>query len=175
MSQELMLRFEYNNEFSFYFLDESGQRIPAAEWKNLEDEYLSQLSILQELRDNGNAKIIHYTCVADTLEILSLSDIDKQILGLPDEYPYDIYIESDGQLNQMTFQFKYGFFDFAPNGTRFMADRNGPILNIGDTEYLLSKNQFEICEELDVFNQLPEQERTFHTNLSRFADIKSLS
>lgn len=170
-----MLRFEYNNEFSFYFLDESGQRIPAAEWKNLEDEYLSQLSILQELRDNGNAKIIHYTCVADTLEILSLSDIDKQILGLPDEYPYDIYIESDGQLNQMTFQFKYGFFDFAPNGTRFMADRNGPILNIGDTEYLLSKNQFEICEELDVFNQLPEQERTFHTNLSRFADIKSLS
>jgi SNF2 family DNA or RNA helicase len=94
---------------------------------------------------------------------------------LPDEYPYEIYIQSDGQLNQNSFKFKYGFYDFAPNGSRFQVERNGAIIKINDTQYLLSENQYQVCEALDSFNNLSEADSTFQNNLKRFADIKTIS
>jgi SNF2 family DNA or RNA helicase/HJR/Mrr/RecB family endonuclease len=167
--------YTYSNSFFFSIENNEGQRIPILNWDNLKNDLLAQLSILYELHDNGIADFTNDTCEVETLEILKLSDISKQILGLPDEYPYEIYIQSDGQLNQNSFKFKYGFYDFAPNGTRFQAQRNGAIISINDTDYLLSENQFQICEALDSFNNLTEAERTFQNNLRRFADIKTIS
>ena len=89
----------------------------------IQSEYLSQLSILNELCDNGFAEYTIDTCEVEASEILNLSEIDKQILCLPNQYPYEIYIQSDGQLNQSSFKFKYGYYDFTPNGTRFTVKR----------------------------------------------------
>lgn len=170
-----MFKFDYHNDFSFYILNEKGHKIPVSDWEKVQDNFLSQLSILNELHDNGNADFTNDTCEVETSEILTLSEISKQILGLPNDYPYEIYIQSNGQLNQNTFKFRYGFYDFAPNGTRFQVQRNSAIITIDETNYLLSENQYQICEALDTFNQLPEVERTFQSNLRRFADIKTLS
>lgn len=167
--------YTYSNNFFFSIQNNEGRRIPLLNWNNLKNDFLAQLSILYELHDNGIADFKNDTCEVETLEILKLSDISKQILGLPDEYPYEIYIQSDGQLNQNSFKFKYGFYDFAPNGTRFQAQRNGAIISINGTDYLLSENQYQICEALDSFNNLTEAERTFQNNLRRFADIKTIS
>lgn len=167
--------YTYSNNFCFYIQNNKGKRIPQLNWDNLKNDFLAQLSILYELHDNGIADFKNDTCEVETLEILKLSDISKQILGLPDEYPYEIFIQSDGQLNQNSFKFKYGYFDFAPNGTRFQAERNGAIISINGTDYLLSENQYQICEALDSFNNLSEAERTFQNNLRRFADIKPIS
>lgn len=152
-----------------------GYKIPISNWEYLKNEFIAQLSILFEFHDNGSAEYLDDTCVVGTLDVLKLSEISKQILGLPDEYPYEIYIQSDGQLNQNTFKFKYGFYDFAPNGTRFQAQRNRAIINITGTDYLLSENQYQLCDALDSFNNLTESERTFQNNLKRFADIKAIS
>src|SRR5690606_10608236 len=149
--------------------------IPVSEWSQYDSEFLSQLSILREQHDNGNAEYTKDSCVVNTLQILNLSDIDKQILGLPEAYPYVIYVQSKGQLNQDTFQFNYGFFDFAPNGTQFIAQRKGPILKIKNVDYLLSGNEYDVCEAIDAFNQLPQKDRTFSSNLKRFSKIKALS
>lgn len=167
--------YTYSNNFFFSIENIEGQRIPMSNWDDLKNDFLAQLSILYELHDNGIADFKNDTCEVGTLEILKLSDISKQILGLPDEYPYEIYIQSDGQLNQNNFKFKYGFYDFAPNGTRFQAQRNGAFISINGTDYLLSENQYQICEALDSFNNLTEAERTFQNNLRRFADIKTIS
>jgi SNF2 family DNA or RNA helicase/HJR/Mrr/RecB family endonuclease len=167
--------YTYSNSFFFSIENNEGQRIPISNWDDLKNDFLAQLSILYELHDNGLADFKNDTCEVETVEILKLSDISKQILGLPDEYPYEIYIQSDGQLNQNNFKFKYGFYDFAPNGTRFQAQRIGAIISINGTDYLLSENQYQICEALDSFNNLTEAERTFQNNLRRFADIKTIS
>lgn len=170
-----MFNWNHHNTFSFFILEETGSKIPVSGWEKIQLEYLPQLSILNELYDNGFAEHTLHTCEVEVNEILSLSEIDKQILGLPDHYPYEIYIQSDGQLNQNSFKFKLGFYDFTPNGNRFAVKRNGAVIEIANRSYLLSTNQFLICEAIEEFNSLTEAERTFQNNLKCFADIKSFS
>ena len=163
-----MFNWQYQNIFLFSILDEAGNNIPVLQWNEIQNEYLSQLSILNELADNGFAELKSHTCEVDAIEILKLSEVEKQILCLPTQYPYEIYIQSDGQLNQPSFRFKYGFYDFVPNGNRFNVHRNGAILEIEKCQYLLSVNQFLICEAIEEFNRLPEREKTFSHNLKCF-------
>lgn len=170
-----MFNWDFNKTFSFYILDDSGNRIAVSDWELKKDEYLTQISILNELYDNGFAERTAYTCEVEPIEILNLNEIDKQVLCLPEHYPYEIYIQSNGQLNQSTFKFNFGFYDFTPNGNRLSAKRMGAVIDVEGRQYLLSENQFLICEALDNFNSLTETERTFKNNLKCFADIKSLS
>src|ERR1700735_5299333 len=111
-----MFSYQHNDTFSFFILDNSGIKIPMPQWAELQDNYLSQLSILNEFVDNGLGIETTDACEVDTLPILKLSDIDRQILGLPYNYPYEIYIQAVGTLNQSSFNFRYGFYDFVPNG-----------------------------------------------------------
>jgi SNF2 family DNA or RNA helicase len=172
---KLNFKYTYTNRFSFFIIDDEGEKIPVSNWSNYQNDFLAQFSILYELSDNGLASLTMNSCEVDTSEVLALSEFSKQILELPDEYPFDIYVQSDGQLNQNSFKFKYGFYDFAPNGNKFFEERIGAILKINGGDYLLPIKHFEICDALDEFNQLPESERTFQNNLKRFADIKGLS
>lgn len=170
-----MFSWNLNNTFSFFLLDVTGNKIPVSSWEQHQENYLTQLSILNELSDNGFAELTSDSCEVETTEILNLNEIDKQILGLPNQYPYEIYIQSNGQLNQNSFKFNFGFYDFTPNGNRLKAKRNAAVIEIEEREYLLSTNQYLICEALDTFNSLSEEARTFPNNLKCFADIRTLS
>ena len=163
------------NEISFFFLDSEEEKIPISNWDKLQSDFLSQLALLQELFDNGYAQYLDYACLVQIVDILKLSELDKQILELPKEYPYEIYIESDGILSHNSFKFKYGFYDFAPNGTKLRTTRNGAILNIEENEYLLSLNQFLLCEAIDEFNNLSDSEKGNVFNLKKLSELKSFS
>jgi HJR/Mrr/RecB family endonuclease len=172
----MILKYTYDNKvFSFYFLDNSGKLIPVLDWEILQSEFLSQLAILNELQDNGLADYTENTCEVQSIEILKLSDIDKQILDLPYSYPYEIFIESDGVLTQNTFKFKYGFYDFSPNGTRLNTKRNGTVIYVDDTPYLLSENQYKICEAIEEFNNLIDSLKGNVINLKKLSELKTLS
>lgn len=164
-----------SDRFSFYFLEESGNKLPVSKWEKLQTDFLSQLVILMELHDNGFASFTDYTCEVESINILNLNYIDKQILDLPNGYPYELFVESEGVLTQSSFKFKYGFYDFAPNGTRLKTIRNGAIIKVEETEYLLSKNQYLLCQAIDEFNVLPEFEKGNVTNLKKLSELKSLS
>ena len=170
-----MFNWKLHNSFSFFLHNETGDQIPVSSWGQYQESYLSQFSILNELADNGFAEFTAESCEVEIIEILNLSEIDKQVLFLPSNYPYEIYIQSNGQLNQNSFKFNFNFYDFTPNGNRLNAKRKGAIIEIEKREYLLTKNQFLICEALDNFNSLSEEARTFQNNLRCFADIKALS
>jgi hypothetical protein len=170
-----MFSWHYDTVFSFYILDESGTKVPVLDWQKIRSKYLTQFSILSELCDNGFAEYNLSSCLVGEIEILRLNEIDKQILGLPEQYPYEIYIESDGQLNQNSFKFKYGFYDFVPNGNKLSVIRNGAIVIVEERSYLLSENQYLVCNELDSFNLLSDSGRSFQNNLKCFSDIKTLS
>lgn len=163
------------NRFSFYFLNESGSKVHVSEWENLQPEFLSQLAILTELHDNGLADYTDNSCEIESIDILRLNDIDKQILDLPNSYPYEIFVESEGTLTHNSFKFKYGFYDFSPNGTRLKTTRNRAIIKVEENEYLLSENQFLLCQAIDEFNSLPESEKGNVTNLKKLSELKSLS
>lgn len=172
----MILKYTQNkNKFSFYFLNESGSKIPVSEWEKLQSEFLSQLAILTELHDNGLADYTDNTCEIESIDILRLNDIDKQILDLPNGYPYEIFVESDGTLTHNSFKFKYGFYDFAPNGTRLKTNRNGAIIKVEEKEYLLSENQFSLCHAIDEFNSLSESEKGNVANLKKLSELKTLS
>ncbi|MCU0469894.1 MAG: SNF2-related protein [Arcicella sp.] len=164
-----------NNKFSFYFLDNSGKKISVSDWEKQQSEFLSQLAILSELHDNGLADYTENSCEVESIDILKLNDIDKLILELPYSYPYEILVESDGTLTHNSFKFKYGFYDFAPNGTRIKVSRNGAIIKIEETEYLLSENQYLLCEAIEEFNSLPDVEKGNVTNLKKLSELKILS
>jgi len=170
-----MYKFEYRAGFHFFLQDEKGQKIPVGNWDMFKDNALSEYSILMELLDNGIAIEQEEYCFVDAMEVLKLNDEYKTILGLPEEYPYEIYIQSLGQLNLNTFLFKYGFYDFVPNGTIFDAKINGPILSFNGFEYLLSENQFRVCKLIEEFNKRSTEEKSFNENLKSLDQIKSLS
>jgi SNF2 family DNA or RNA helicase/HJR/Mrr/RecB family endonuclease len=172
----MILKYTIDNKiFSFYFPNEAGNKIPVSNWGELQLEFLSQLAILNELQDNGLANYTEDSCEVESLEILKLSEIDKQILDLPDNYPYEIFVESDGVLTHNTFKFKHGFFDFSPNGTRLNAIRKGAILLLDDTPYLLSENQYKICEAIEEFNILIDTQKGNVINLKKLSELKTLS
>lgn len=172
----MILKYTYDNtHFSFHFLDNSGSKIPVSDWEKLQSEFLSQLAILNELRDNGLADFTEDSCKIEGINILRLNEIDKQILELPNAYPYEIFIEPDGVLTQKSFQFNYGFYDFAPNGTRLNTHRNGAIIKVEQVEYLLSENQYQICKAIDEFNNLSDSEKGNVINLKKLSELKLLS
>lgn len=170
-----MFKWNLHKQFSFFLLDEYNGKVPFSKWSEYQEQHLSQLSILFELIDNGFATCKKYSCDCEIEDILNLTEIEQQILNLPPLYPYEIYIQSNGQLNQKIFKFNYGFYDFFPNGNKLFAERKAAIIKIREREYLLSNNQYLICEALDNFNLLPEEQKTFQSNLKCFSDIKSLS
>ena len=170
-----MFKWKFDKTFLFSLESSSGKNVPFSEWDNFQPEYLSQLSIIQELVDNGLATTTDSVVEIETEYILTLEGIDKRLLGLPSDYPFVIFIEADGILSQGSFKFKYGFFDFVPNGNRLFFNRDGVVLKNTETQYLLSLSQFKVLDAIEAFNSLPESSRTFHHNLTCFADIKSLS
>ena len=172
----MILKYTYENDiFSFYFLNVPESKVLVSKWDELQLEFLSQLAILKELHDNGWADYTDVTCEVKAIDILKLSEIDKKILDLPEIYPYEILIESDGILSKDNFKFKYGFYDFAPNGTRLGIIRKGVIVEIGETEYLFSENQYLICKAIDEFNNLSNSEKGVVKNLKKLSEIKALS
>lgn len=168
-----MLKYFNNiNTISFYFQNDIGEKVRYSDWKNIQDNYLSEISIINELYDNGFGERTEFSLDIDTLEVLRLGEIERKILNLPNNYPYEIFIEPDGVLTLNSFKFKYGFYDFAPNGNRLKSKRQGAFILINDIEYLLSESQFQICEEIDYFNAFPEVRKGGVVNLKKLFDLK---
>lgn len=164
----------YNNNFYFKII-ENDKVIPIQLWNDYEESYFSEISILQNFLDNGFADKYLDSLAISCENIYQLSEIERQILNFPQSYPFELYIESDGELHSNDFKFKVGFFEFAPNGNRINAERNGPILQVEGIQYLLSYNQYFVCKEIDKFNKMAFELRPKNLSFKSFADIKKVS
>ena len=88
-----MFNWKYDTKFSFSLSVSTGEKIPFSNWDKYQSENLSQLSIINELLDNGLGVKSESSVEIDAEDILKLDEIDKRILGLPSEYPFVIFIE----------------------------------------------------------------------------------
>lgn len=170
-----MFSFDYTNKFTFYITDSNNERIHTADWNSVKEPYQNQIFTIAELFENGLAEINANSYHIAATDILNLSYSDKVTLGLPDQYPYELYIQSIGQLNQAEFKVQYGFFDFVPNGNLLIAKRLGPLVYISDTIYLLSNDQFIVCEEIDSFNYLPNEIKNLRSSSAMLDKVKVIA
>ena len=140
------------------------------------DAYQAQAQwlLLKELLDNGQAESSD-TCIHISFEeVCHLESVEQELLGLPERYPFEIEIRSDGTFNQPTFRYNYQFLK--PDWKPLHPTRTGCILRLTkEWAYLLTREQFTLLEELDAFNTRDTTDKSFEANLIEFAKIKGLA
>ena len=134
----------------------------------------AQWLLLKELLDNGQAATLETGILIPCEEVCCLELAEQQLLGLPEPYPFDISLRSDGTFNQSEFRYLYEFLK--PDLKPLHPKRIGCILRLTETwGYLLTGEQFALLEEVDAFNARNATDKDFQTNLLEFAKIKGLA
>ena len=140
------------------------------------DAYQAQVQwlLLKELLDNGQAEASGKEIHIPFEEVCRLESVEQELLGLPEPYPFEIEIRSDGTFNQPEFQYNYQFLK--PDWKPLYPTRTGCILRLTEEwVYLLTGEQFTLLEELDAFNTRDTTDKSFEPNLIEFAKIKGLA
>ena len=134
----------------------------------------AQWLLLKELLDNGQAELSDMGVHIPFEDVCCLNLREQELLGLPDPYPFEIEIQSDGTLNQPEFRYNYQFLK--PDGKPLYPARIGCVLRLTEEwAYLLTHDQFMLLEELDAFNARDTADKNFQINLIEFAKIKGLT
>ena len=134
----------------------------------------AQWLLLKELLDNGQAETSNKGVHIPSEEVCHLESVEQELLGLPEPYPFEIEIRSDGTLNQSEFRYNYQFLK--PDWKLLHPTRIGCVLRLTEEwAYLLTHEQFTLLEELDAFNARDAADKNFEANLIEFAKIKGLT
>ena len=134
----------------------------------------AQWLLLKELLDNGQAESSDMAIHIPFEEVCRLDSIGQELLGLPEPYPFEIEIRSDGTFNQPEFRYNYQFLK--PDGKPLHPNRIGCVLrSTEEWVYLLTHEQFILLEELDAFNAQDATDKNFEANLIEFSKIKGLA
>jgi SNF2 family DNA or RNA helicase len=170
-----MYNWTHNNVFEFYFTDKSNNIVDSIDWTSIQDDYLAQFSILNELLENGNAVIIENKFFVEDLEILKLSDSEKNILSLPRQNKAKIFIQGKGLLNSNEFFYTISFFDFLPYGKLLSVFNGSSILNIDGEAQILTLDEYILCNSIKEFNSISNELKTYQNNLLHLDKIKELA
>ena len=160
---------EFTSPSSHLSLSEYAGNLPT-------DAYHAQAQwvLLKELLDNGQAESSDTGIFIPCEEVCRLDFVEQSLLGLPDPYPFDLEIRSDGTLNQPEFRYNYQFLK--PDRKPLHPERLGCVLRLTqEWTYLLTDEQFALLEELDAFNGREAANKNFQSNLIEFAKIKGLA
>ncbi len=171
-----MLNREYAEDGIKFSLQEEAsiELIPINKWQ--ESGAAFQYTSLQSLVDNGYGVQDEYHYNISFAGIYELDAIEREMIDLPPLYPFDIYIQADGQITRSDFKYAISYRTFAPSGDILkVISRKGAILSLEVQDYLLSRGQLAIVSAIEEFNNLPAESKIANRNLSCFASIKELS
>ncbi len=134
----------------------------------------AQWALLKELLDNGQAESSNSGIHIPNEGVCQLDSVEQGLLGLPEPYPFDIRIRSNGTLNDAEFRYNYQYLK--PDRKPLHPERVGCILRLTKNwVYLLSQEQFLLLEALDAFNTRNTTDKDFQSNLLEFGKIKGLA
>ena len=153
-----MIKLNYKKDcIEFQLKSNSDSLVDFNNWlSNLED--VTFFNVINDLIVNGSASLKDNNTVTILFEDLSkLDDFEYRTLNLPDAYPYDIFIDIIGSgLKDLNLKLKYSFQDFAHgNGSGNIIFRKEQLLGAylnGDSDYLLSFDQFRLINEIEEIN-----------------------
>ncbi len=134
----------------------------------------AQWLMFKELLDNGQAESSDAGIYIPYEEVCRLDSVEQELLGLPELYPFELEIRSDGTFNQSEFRYNYQFLK--SDGKSLHPTRTGCVLRLTEEwAYLLTYGQFTLLEELDAFNARDAGDKNLEANLIEFAKIKGLA
>ncbi len=167
--QEIPTGIQFTAPLDYLSLSEYAANLPT-------DAYhvQAQWLLLKELLDNGQAELSSTGIYLSSDEVCRLDSVEKELLGLPEPYPFDLEIRSSGTLNEPTFRYNYQYLK--PDRKPLHPERIGCVLRLTEEwAYLLTHEQFVLLEELDAFNRREAADKNFQSNLLEFAKIKGLA
>jgi len=134
----------------------------------------AQWLLLKELIDNGQAELSDTAVHIPFEEVSRLASVEQELLGLPEPYPFELEIRSNGTFNQPEFRYNYQFLK--PDWKPLYPTRIGCVLRLTEEwAYLLTHEQFTLLAELDAFNARETENKNFEATLIEFAKIKGLA
>lgn len=141
------------------------------------DDDKAYKEILETLLINGLAEYEDFCYWVEPMDIYSLDFFDKKTLKIPTEYPYTIFIESEGVINREGFNFKVGFYNYVPYGEKYKVTIEENIITLEKTGavYLFSKEQFQLLRKLDSANQVSAHNFDAYSMFKATAEIKTLT
>lgn len=151
----------------------NGKDVPFDDWEMTEDCIF--YFPLATLVDNGFAEASCDECTLPFGSIYQLEEEDKEILSIPQMYDKSMRLKSDGMLNSCEFKYILELLTHVPDGDILPFKRNHNIVIVNGEEYLLSEEQYLLCEKVDDFNDKNEDEKISSYNFSCFSEIKSLA
>lgn len=103
-----------------------GKTVPYSAW--VEDpEATIYADIVNEFADNGQANIHELGCELSYDAVYNLSTYERNVLSIPELYPYTIYVQPKGLLKDASFQYAVAFRE-SKLGRRFSIKRQGLLL-----------------------------------------------
>lgn len=168
------INYKVNVEGFSYFLKDSGESSNAPDWSHALDktEDLAAYQLLTQLIDDGTAVKLNNKILISHKEISDLPDDERNLLDLPDQFPFDIEVSALGSLADSNFKYEHKFLS---GGSQSFINpkRIGALLQItSNREYIFNGNQFRILEAIEAFNKSDNNDST--TNYLSFGEIKGL-
>lgn len=167
-----------NEEFRFSIIDDDGIVLNTSDWNIVKSTYVSELTILKTFHENGLASFEEKSLNVGSEEILALSQIERKILGLPDNYPYEIVIDfnhNGSGVADLNSSFEISFYDYHPHGNKLESNLNLPFIEVNNHSYLLNFSQFELIKSIDQYNSLDKSLLNQPSQWTFFSKIKELS
>jgi len=156
-----------------------GENIPVKKWETifqkLSKHELVAIQILNQLVDEDQAEIAEENIILPYITVAHLPDEERDTLGLPEPFPFDIEIRASGNLTDPNFRYIYRFLN-GKSQPFVNPKRIGTYLEITPEQtYLLVGEVYHLIESLDEFNQKSLIQRDIKTNLLTFTKIKGLA
>lgn len=168
-----MLKQYYNNIGMVFSVNFDGRDINFKEWSATDDcIYYQPLAVLV---DNGYANFCKNECTVPFENLYLLDDDERDILGVPKPYDKAMRLRGEGMLNSQDFRYKIELLSHIPDGEIIVYKQCGNIISTGNSEYMLTENQYGLTNLVDAFNATPLEQKTTDFNLRQFFEIKSLA
>lgn len=165
-----------NKEGYSFFLGPIGSSHKISEWaeklQSKEDIVAHQL--LNQLIDDGNGQSLdnHFLIPHETVAILLQEERD--LLAVPEPFPFDIEISALGNLTDPGFKYQYRYMS-GGSQSFINPERMGSLLRISEEDnYTLIGNQYRVLEAIDGFNAVSPDKKNPKSNLLSFGEIKGL-
>ena len=153
-----MIKLNYSKDYiELSYNTPQGEVVVYDNWLSVMDNPVF-FNVCNDLIVNGAASLIDSKRIAINYEDVSQIDNYEYVtLGLPEQYPYDIFLDISGAgLTDKNLKIRYSFQDFAhSNGSGqnlfFDKHRTGGYLK-SKLEFLLSSNQYLLIREIERIN-----------------------
>lgn len=156
-------------------------------WKIVDSEFIIDnkdinnecdiMSILYFLTDNGLGRFVDGKCHIPAQAIYELSDGQRRLLSLPQEYPHYLSVKSTGLINQPDFKYVVTFSASKEFGAYAILDKSLPIVTLRSSngvknDFLLPESHYRLLEEISAFEDRKKSSNANgYKSLSRIKSI----